>query len=203
MKSLIIAARLLSSVFRPAYIPLVGFIILFTITYLNIFSWQYKLWVICATFVFTIALPWIGIRLYKRFAGLSVYELRHRKHRLWPYCINLLCYISFLKVMKAIHLPHFVCGIIFGALLIQGVCLLLNMRWKVSMHSAGAGGIIGALVAYAYVFSFNPVWWLCGAILLDGVVMSSRMILRQHSLWQVLAGSAVGIVCGYLGIALA
>ena len=92
------------------------------------------------------------------------------------------------------------CGIVVGALFIQGVCLLLNLRWKVSMHAAGAGGIIGALVAYSVVFAFNPVPWLCGTVLLDGMVMTSRMILRQHTLWQVWMGTLVGIVCGYLGI---
>ena len=101
------------------------------------------------------------------------------------------------------HLPRFMCGIVLGALFIQGVCLLLNLRWKVSMHAAGAGGIIGALAAYSGIFSFNPVWWLCGAFILDGMVMTSRMILRQHSLLQVWTGTIVGIIFGYLGIVLA
>ena len=68
------------------------------------------------------------------------------------------------------------------------------------MHSAGAGAIIGALVVYASLFHFNPVWWLCAAILVSGLVNSSRMLLRQHTLWQVLGGTLVGFLCGYVGI---
>jgi membrane-associated phospholipid phosphatase len=50
------------------------------------------------------------------------------------------------------------------------------------------------------IFKFNPVWWLCVAILVAGLVMSSRMFLRQHTLAQVLCGTLVGILCGYFGI---
>lgn len=203
MKAVIVVARLLSALSRPMYYSLVGFVILFTVTYMQIFPWQYKLWVLCSTYIFTIGLPVLGIYLYKRFSGLTAYQLRHRKTRFWPYVISLSCYATYLKIMHAMHLPRFMCGIVLGALFIQGVCLLLNLRWKVSMHAAGAGGIIGALAAYSGIFSFNPVWWLCGAFILDGMVMTSRMILRQHSLLQVWTGTIVGIFFGYLGIVLA
>lgn len=200
MRTVIVAARLLSALFRPMYYSLVGFVILFTVTYMQILPWRYKLWVLCSTYIFTIGLPVLGIFLYRRLSGLTASQLRQRKARFWPYIISFVCYAVYLRIMFVMHLPRFMCGIVVGALFIQGVCLLLNLRWKVSMHAAGAGGIIGALVAYSVVFVFNPVPWLCGAVLLDGMVMTSRMILRQHTLWQVWMGTLVGIVCGYLGI---
>ena len=76
----------------------------------------------------------------------------------------------------------------------------MTLSTSIATELVGAGGIIGALMAYSVVFAFNPVPWLCGAVLLDGMVMTSRMILRQHTLWQVWTGMLVGIVCGYLGI---
>ena len=200
MRTVIVAARLISALFRPMYYSLVGFVILFTVTYMQILPWRYKLWVLCSTYIFTIGLPILGIFLYRRLLGLTASQLRQRKARFWPYIISFVCYAVYLRIMYVMHLPRFMCGIVVGALFIQGVCLLLNLRWKVSMHAAGAGGIIGALMAYSVVFSFNPVLWLCGAVLLNGMVMTSRMILRQHTLWQVWIGTFVGVVCGYLGI---
>lgn len=200
MRTVIVAARLLSALFRPMYYSLVGFVILFTVTYMQILPWRYKLWVLCSTYIFTIGLPVLGIFLYRRLSGLTASQLRQRKARFWPYIISFVCYAVYLRTMYVMHLPRFMCGIVVGALFIQGVCLLLNLRWKISMHSAGAGGIIGVLMAYSVVFSFNPVLWLCGAVLLNGMVMTSRMILRQHTLWQVWIGTFVGVVCGYLGI---
>ena len=72
----------------------------------------------------------------------------------------------------------------------------------ISIHSAGAGGIIGALIAYSILFMFNPIWWLCLMIVLSGAVGTSRMILRQHSLMQIVLGTIVGVVCGFGGIIL-
>ena len=62
------------------------------------------------------------------------------------------------------------------------------------------GIIIGALLAYSHIFSFNPIWWLCISILLSGAVMSSRMMLNKNTLGQVMGGTGIGIICGFVGI---
>ena len=90
--------------------------------------------------------------------------------------------------------------ILIVSLMVQCVCALVNMWHKVSRHSAGTGLIIGALLAYSYIFTFNPTWWLCVAILLSGAVMSSRMMLNNSTLGQVMGGTFIGIVCGLVGI---
>jgi membrane-associated phospholipid phosphatase len=74
--------------------------------------------------------------------------------------------------------------------------------WKISIHSAGAGGVIGALIAYSILFVFNPIWYLCLLILLAGAVGTARMLLRQHNLSQVVVGTILGVVCGFMGIIL-
>lgn len=200
MKTIITIARVLSALFRPAYYPLVGFIILFAFTYLSIFPWVFKLWVVAMVYFFTVLLPAAGTNAYRRLRGWRVHELRHQQKRMVPYAIHLCCYLCCMFIMRSIHLPRFMLAILAVSLLVQAACLLVNLRWKVSMHSAGAGAVTGALVAYAQLFGFNPVWWLCGSILLCGLVMTSRTLLRQHTLWQVLAGTLLGILCGYSGI---
>lgn len=51
-KGLIVAARLLSAVFRPYYIPIVGFVALFTFTYLSLLPLLYKLTVVASGILF-------------------------------------------------------------------------------------------------------------------------------------------------------
>ena len=63
---------------------------------------------------------------------------------------------------------------------------------------AGAGGVIGGLVAFSELFSYNPVGWLCIFILIAGVLGSARIVLRHHTLGEVLAGFVVGLVCTLL-----
>lgn len=199
-KHLILAARFLSALFRPYYIPIVVFITLFTITYLNILPVVYKLSVLSLVYCFTVLLPQITIFFYRRMKGWSSYELRHRKNRVIPYIIFIASYATCFHMMREFHMPGYMGGIIVGALMIQIICTFLNIWWKISTHSAGAGGLIGALMAFSLLFHFNPTWWLCLCILLSGLVNSSRMILRQHSLAQVISGTVIGAICGFVGI---
>ena len=99
-------------------------------------------------------------------------------------------------------MPAFAGALIVASLMLQCGCTIINIWWKISMHSAAAGAAVGALVAYSLLLNYNPVWWLCLLLLLSGCVMSSRMVLLQHTLAQVLAGFAYGILCGFVGIIL-
>jgi membrane-associated phospholipid phosphatase len=60
--------------------------------------------------------------------------------------------------------------------------------------------VAGALFVFGELFGFNPVWWLCVVLILAGILGTSRMILRQHSLLQVIVGFVVGIVCSVVGL---
>ena len=202
MKNLIFIARIFSVVFRPSYYPTVGTLILLSFTFLNQFPWVFRLWLLSLVYIFTFCLPALSVYLYRRAHGWSALELRKRHKRAIPYIIYICSYLCLMHILSVTHMPHFLMAIVGISLLIQCVCVVVNIWWKVSMHSAGSGGVIGALVAYASIFGFNPVWWLCGAILLAGLVMTSRMLLRQHTLWQVLGGTLIGVICGYAGIIL-
>lgn len=199
MKGLLLIARVFSGVFRPSYYPTVGTFILLCFTYLDLFPWAFKLWVLALVYIFTFCLPALGTYVYRRMHGWSAQELRTRHKRAVPYIINICSFLVLMHIFSATHLPHFLMAVAGIALLVQSTCIVVNVWWKVSMHSAGAGGVIGALVAYAALFGFNPVWWLALAIFVDGCVMTSRMLLRQHTLGQVLGGTIIGIVCGIVG----
>ena len=102
--------------------------------------------------------------------------------------------------MDKLHMPHFMSSIVVAALMVQISCALINVWWKISEHTAAIGGMGGALFAFAEYLGFNPVWWLCLIFIVAGLVGTSRMILRQHSLSQVVGGFWVGFVSAALAI---
>lgn len=202
MKALLWGARALSSIFRPQYFPLVGFLALFLFTYLSLLPLSFKALIMIIVLMGTLLLPRLTIRIWRQTNGLKLHHLRLREHRSFPYLVFLLFYAFTLHFLARFHLPFYMGGILVSSLMIQAACLLINIWWKISVHSAGAGGIIGALVAFSLLFNFNPVWWLSLCIIIAGLVGSSRMLLRQHTLWQVLAGTFLGILLGFTGIIL-
>ena len=197
---MILAARIVSMLFTPFYLPIVGLIALFLFSYLSIFPLAYKLQVLIMTYLFTILLPTVMIHLYRRYQGWNLIELGHRERRMVPYIISIVCYFTCYYVLSSQHVPYIIGGVLLVALAIQVVCALINVWWKISTHTAAIGGVAGALFVFGEFFGFNPVWWLCLVFILAGILGTSRMILRQHTLAQVVAGFFVGVVCCVLGL---
>ena len=196
-KNIILAARVLSMVFTPFYLSLVGFIALFTFSYLSLMPWAYKLTVLTLVYLFTILIPTLLIHFYRNYHGWTLIELGKKERRVVPYLLSIVSYFVCYYVMHRFNIPHFMSNILMAALIIQILCALINVWWKISTHTAAIGGVMGALQAFAVIFGFNPIGWLCLVLILAGMVGTSRMILRQHSLRQVCYGFLLGLVVAY------
>ena len=196
-KNIILAARVLSMVFTPFYLSLVGLIALFTFSYLSLMPWAYKLTVLTLVYLFTILIPTLLIHFYRNYHGWTLIELGKKERRVVPYLLSIVSYFVCYYVMHRFNIPHFMSNILMAALVIQILCALINVWWKISTHTTAIGGVMGALQAFAVIFGFNPIGWLCLVLILAGMVGTSRMILRQHSLRQVCYGFLLGLVVAY------
>lgn len=199
-KTWILAAKIISLMFTPFYLPVIGIGLLFLFTYMNALPWEYKSAVLLLTFLFTVLLPTLLIRAYRKMQGWTRIQLGQKERRFVPYFISILCYFLCIEVMKIQHVAFFIHSIVFSAIIIQITCILINLFWKISTHMAAIGGVAGGVIAFTHIFIYNPVWWLCVVFLLAGMLGTARMILRQHSLAQVVAGFAVGFVGAAVGI---
>lgn len=201
-KNIILAAKVISLVFTPFYLPLVALIMLFLFSYLSMLPLFYKVFVLLLVYLMTILLPTFIIHVYRRYQNWSLLQMSLRKRRVVPYVVSILCYLLCLYVMHVIHIPHFMGSIVMAALSIQIACAITNIWWKISTHTAGIGGMYGAISAFSIIFVFNPIWWLSLLILLGGLVATARMILRQHTLNQVVGGFLIGSVAAFFSILL-
>lgn len=196
-KQIILTARIMSMIFTPFYLPLVGLVALFIFSYMSMLPMLYKLPMLITVYVFTILLPSVLIHTYRHFQGWTSRELGKKERRIVPYLISILCYFGCFFLMEYRNTPRVMSIILVAALAIQMVCAFINIWWKISTHTAAIGGVAGALLAYSIIFGFNPMWWLCIVLILAGMVGTARMILRQHSLSQVVVGFFVGLICAF------
>ena len=170
-KTMLRVARITSIVFTPFSIPFLAFLVLFLFSYLRIMPILYKGIVLGIVYCFTI---------------------------LTPILLTIISYVFCLLMMRKLNIPWYMTGIIFVSLVISIICILVNLKWKLSEHMAGMGGIIGGLVSFSALFSYNPVVWLCLFILIAGILGSARIVLGHHTLGEVLSGFVVGLVCSFL-----
>lgn len=197
-KTLIRIARMVSAVFTPFSIPFLAFLILFLFSYLSIMPIQYKLIVLGIVYCFTIMIPVLAIFIFKKINGFSAQELGERKKRYVPFFLTITSYVFCLLMMNRLNIPWYMSGIILAALIMMVICIVVNLKWKLSEHMAGAGAVIGGLVAFSALFGYNPVWWLCLFILVAGVLGTARIILGHHTLGEVMGGFAVGFICSLM-----
>lgn len=197
-KTLIRIARMVSALFTPFSIPFLAFLVLFLFSYLSIMPIQYKLIVLGIVYCFTIMIPVLTIFIFKKINGFSAQELGERKKRYMPFFLTIISYVFCLLMMNRLNIPWYMSGIILSALIVMIICIVVNLKWKLSEHMAGAGAVIGGLVAFSALFGYNPVWWLCGFILVAGLLGTARIILGHHTLGEVLGGFAVGLVCALM-----
>ena len=187
----------MSIVFTPFYLPIVGLTALFIFSYLSIMPLSYKLKLLLLVYLFTILIPTVLIRIYRIYQGRTRLDIGQKEQRMVPYLISILCYFACYYLMELLHIPHIISIILLIALFIQILCAIINVWWKISTHTDAIGGVAGAIVAFSLIFAFNPVWWFSLVIILAGMVGTSRIILRQHTLSQVVAGFCVGLLCAF------
>lgn len=199
-KELVFAAKVLSVIFTPFYLPIVALVGLLAFSYLSLLPWMYKIFLLLMFWVFTVFLPTTLINVYRRYRGWTFRQLGNRERRAIPYIISILSYMLCCYIMAATHVPRFMGSILIAALVIQIACAATNIFIKISTHTAAIGGVTGAIIAFSLIFSFNPVWWLCVTLILSGMVGTSRMVLRQHSLHEVLTGFFLGMVCAFVSV---
>ena len=197
-RTLIRTARVISAIFTPFSIPFLAFLILFLFSYLRIMPIQYKLIVLGVVYCFTILMPTLTIFLFRKINGFSPEDLGERKRRFMPFLLTITSHVFCLVMMHRLNIPWYMTGIILAALIMMVICIVVNLKWKLSEHMAGVGAIVGGLVSFSALFGYNPVWWLCLFILIAGVLGTARIILQHHTLGEVLVGFAVGLICSLL-----
>ena len=200
-KYALLAAKTISWLFHPFYLPTVAVILLLVFSYLNQLPNAYRSAFAGIVILFTWVFPLIAIRMYRTINGWTSHQMSQRERRFVPYIINIVCYSSLFLLMRLYRMPFFLSTVIMSGLLIQIVCALINLKIKISTHAAASGGVIGMIIAFSLVFRFDATFWICWAILLSGAVCSSRMILKMHNYSELLFGVIVGFFCG-LGIVL-
>ena len=76
--------------------------------------------------------------------------------------------------------------------------LLINLRWKISLHAGGVGAAIGFVFAYFLeqsLIDFWPVYLLC---IIGGGVLAARLYLNKHSSFELYLGLFLGSLVTFI-----
>lgn len=191
-------SRILSTFFSPILVPTYGMILALYTSYVSYVSFTTKLGVIGITFIITALLPFSVISILYKLGKISDIGVNQRKDRLIPILSATICYIIFAIYLYNINAPGWMFSFAIGATIASFVAGIVNLWWKLSGHCTGIGGLLALtfIISAGKIYSpgINPMLYFSIMTLLVGLIGTSRLVLNRHTLWQVIAGTANGII---------
>lgn len=177
-------ARQVSNVLAPATISL-PFILL-----VAFYRAQDKLSALiyaCITLFFLSVGPLLYILIGVQLGKLSDIDVSRRSQRVGPFIFGIVSVTIGWIILSLTHGPRNLQTVMIMTVCSGIIMMVITFWWKISMHASSLGGVATMLTA------------LYGAVMLPLfvlliVVSWSRVVLRRHTVPQVIAGSLAGIV---------
>lgn len=187
--------KIISYVFQPLLMPLFGIILLLRLPVFMFFPTGYHIIAIVGTLLFTGILPAVPVLLMMRKGQIKDMFISRREERTMPYLFSMLAYVFWvLFLLRTLHFPMSLLVFAIGCVVSIFAMVFINLKWKISAHATGVGGLAGGIFGVCYQMGINPVWLFVLAIVVSGLVMISRVYLKAHTLGQVLAGFLLGFI---------
>jgi hypothetical protein len=150
----------------------------------------------------TIIFPGIASIVLTRKRIIASLEMNEANERRIPIIIISICYIIACYMVRIFCPYKYFYLILLGAAAAAFVAMLINYRWKISIHMMGMGGITGIISALMSEASNDLSLLLMVQIILAGLVGAVRLAGHHHSSAQVYYGFALGFFCEYLMLSL-
>lgn len=195
-------AKTLSVLFHPILYPIYGFLLLFFLDgqFIQQINIQAKLYVLAVVFINNVLLPFALLYILKKRKFISSIQLENRTERFYPLLIGLLFYVSSWYLISRLPLPQLYSYVLFLSAFLSVLAIIANLFFKISLHSLGAAGFSTALLAVSYVYNQPISLLVVIAILISGLIGSSRLVLKAHQDSQVYTGLLIGFIIGWISI---
>jgi hypothetical protein len=204
---LVFLGRLVSFIFHPLLIPAY---ITFFLIYIHPYAFagmieQLKMYRLVSVFFSTAFLPAFSVFLMKQLGFVKTVFLRTRQDRIIPYIVSMIFYFWAWYVSRNVHDNPALVAMLLSTFIASIAALMCNIFFKISMHGIAAGAFFIFFLWLAFTasipFPFNL--YLCIAMLAAGLVCTARLLVSDHSEFEVYAGLAIGAVCQLVAIGIA
>lgn len=178
------AARLFSNIVSPP--------VMFALLGLVLALYERPLWLAlawAAVYGFFVSLAPILFILYLLHSGrIGELHMSNTAERHLPYLVAVLCAAFALGLWTLLEGPELMrCLLLFNVIELMALGLI-NVYWLISIH---ATGIMATMLIVGLVFGWRAAMLLLPVVAL---VIWVRLFLRRHTVGQVVAGLALGVI---------
>lgn len=195
-------AKVISYSFQPLLMPTIGLLIFFNSnSYINYaIPKELKDAALVLVAMSTFVVPVIITLLLLNRGYITNLEMPTRKERILPYGFTIVFYIFTIYMLKQAPIPPLVFDFMIGAVASVLFAFLINLKWKISAHMTGIGGLVGALISTSFLLEVDLLSYIILVFFIAGLIATSRLVLNAHTPWQLIAGFLLGIFCQVISI---
>ncbi len=191
-----LSAKIISYIFQPVFVTFYALIATYWVapylfTQPNLLGSSE---IIIIFFVNTVLFPVLSIVLMKKLGLLKDIEMFDRSERYIPLISNLVFYIWCAVVSFKSQAPFIVQLLATGAVLTLAISFVVTIFFKTSLHAAGASSMVAFFLNLYYIVKNDTFFLLLASIVVCGLVASSRLIQKKHTVREVWVGICIGIV---------
>jgi len=192
-------SRLLSILFHPIFLPVYGLLIIFNApTFMVHLPYNIKRVIFLLATVNMTVVPLAMMPLLRYRNLITSYSMESARERVFPLSLGVLLYTVTTVIFYSYQIPVLIKSFMLAASITSLLLLIITFWWKISIHSAGIGGLLATVMALSIRMGADlAVLWIV-MILLSGIVMTSRLYLKVHTppqvYWGFLAGFTTFII---------
>ena len=176
-------ARLVSNILAPVTISIPGVLL---VAFYDAQSLASALFYTSVTLFFLSFGPMLYIIIGVRLGKFSDVDVSRRKERIGPFLFGLASVLAGLVTLVLIKAPKNLQTLLIITAVSCIVMMVITLRWKISIHASSMAGTTTFLTALYGVI-------VLPAFLLVVLVSWSRVVLKRHTVAQVVAGTLVSI----------
>jgi len=159
-------------------------------------------------FMLTVFFPMFSIFLMKMLDFIESYKMEDKTERIGPLIATGVFYLwMFVNFKDNSTIPVSFSSFVLGSTIGLFMALMLNSFTKVSLHTIAAGGLVTGLLFIKYLYSYetffvnlpfgsfqiSTTFVIIAAMIIAGLVGTSRLLLKAHDEFDVYGGYIVGI----------
>lgn len=195
-------AKIISYIFHPVFVPV--YLVLFMVylhpwLFVGVAPFDKTRVVLMSVTMFTL-FPLVTVSLLKGLKFIQSIELKTQKDRvipliacgIWYFWITYVWWNSS-KANDGLFVPKIAVALALAIFLASWLGLMTNIIMKVSLHAISMGVMLAFIFLLAFSDSLNYGPYIVVALLIAGVVCTSRFIVSDHSAKEVYTGLVVGI----------
>ena len=187
------AAKFISVILHPLLIPVLGLLFMFNSgTYLA-YS-PYKRMILIVVGLDAVVMPLLIALCFFFIARIFSIKLNGNMERIFLLGVTLLFYIFCYYSLKKVGISHIYNSFWFASIITVFLSLLITIKWKISLHMVGLGGLTGLIGFLILSMRINLEFYLFMAVIAAGLAGTSRLILEAHKPSQLNAGFLLGLI---------